>query len=250
MTDEVNAAEGAPTAKNSRDPSTRGPSKNGKGGRASKHDERARRSGSERRGIAGVPGSKNPERRCKATVFSTGLRCKRAAIKGGTVCTSHGGAAPQVQKSAKERLLELADPAIAALSKIVRDEDTDDAVRLRAALGVLDRIGYGPGQTIEVSTSKWESVLDDVFQGGVDRGSLAGPDDHAALPSGVGDSEDLDQAQHDAQAEAWRDLDNEDARDYESGRIRPDENTIVGSVVVKPAGGEPEGTRVRPARGA
>ncbi len=187
-----------------------------------------------RGGIQGVPGSANDSRRCKATVRSTGERCKRAAIKGGTVCTSHGGAAPQVQKSARERLLELADPAIAALSKIVRDENTDDAVRVRAALGICDRIGLGPGQTVTLQASKWDSLIEDlgVEAVQVDR-NLSGGSRTALSDGGGGDHswEDVDQHATDAQVEAWRELDAEDEQPYTTKLDPYDGNTVRGEVV-------------------
>jgi hypothetical protein len=45
--------------------------------------------------------------RCRATSRS-GQRCKRYPVPGATVCTMHGGAAPQVQAKAAERQLEAA----------------------------------------------------------------------------------------------------------------------------------------------
>lgn len=44
------------------------------------------------------------ERRCKAKVSNGSRRCKRPAIRGGTVCQTHGGMAPQVKAAAKRRL--------------------------------------------------------------------------------------------------------------------------------------------------
>ena len=44
-------------------------------------------------------------RRCKARNRS-GERCKRSAIKGGFVCASHGGRAPQVKRAAARRQVE------------------------------------------------------------------------------------------------------------------------------------------------
>ena len=41
---------------------------------------------------------------CKAKATSTGERCKVAAIKGGVVCRTHGGSAPQVRSAANRRL--------------------------------------------------------------------------------------------------------------------------------------------------
>jgi hypothetical protein len=48
----------------------------------------------------------NPARRCTATARS-GEQCRRQPIPGGEVCVLHGGAAPQVQKSAKVRAVLL-----------------------------------------------------------------------------------------------------------------------------------------------
>lgn len=49
-------------------------------------------------------------RKCKARSSRTGKPCQHWAIKGGTVCLTHGGRAPQVQRKAAERLADLIDP--------------------------------------------------------------------------------------------------------------------------------------------
>lgn len=49
-------------------------------------------------------------RRCSARSKTTGKTCTRPAIRGGMVCRYHGGAAPQVQAKARERLADLIDP--------------------------------------------------------------------------------------------------------------------------------------------
>src|SRR5690348_9689206 len=105
---------GKKSNKKGREPSTSGPSVRADGIDAAETARRPRVTVSEptptgdgdkpRKGLHGVPGSKNPERRCTAKSQRTGERCKAAAIKGGTVCRVHGGAAKQVQKAAKERL--------------------------------------------------------------------------------------------------------------------------------------------------
>ncbi len=50
--------------------------------------------------------------------------CRRAAIRGGTVCATHGGQAPQVKAAAAERLADLIDP--------------DRALRTAAAIAYSD----------------------------------------------------------------------------------------------------------------
>lgn len=44
--------------------------------------------------------------KCKGTAKSTGKRCTKNAIPGGTVCYTHGGAARQVKAAAQIRLVE------------------------------------------------------------------------------------------------------------------------------------------------
>jgi hypothetical protein len=83
--------------------------------------------------------------RCTAHSKTTKMRCRRPAIPGGTVCYYHGGAAPQVQASAKERLAALVDPAIDRMVKLIKSKR--DPVALGAVKDVLDRAGLkGPDQ--------------------------------------------------------------------------------------------------------
>jgi hypothetical protein len=93
-----------------------------------------------------------PKRRCTARskqraranpeLSAEELRCRRAPVPGALVCVIHGGKAPLVQKKARERLLEAADPAAAKLAELI--ESADEAVALRAAMALLDRSGHGP----------------------------------------------------------------------------------------------------------
>lgn len=69
-------------------------------------------------------------------------RCRKACIPGGTVCNTHGGAAPQVKKRAALRLMSLIDPAISVLAReMVQADKSSD--RQRAANSLLDRAGVG-----------------------------------------------------------------------------------------------------------
>lgn len=89
-------------------------------------------------------------RRCTASNRS-GNRCKRAPVAGAVVCTMHGGAAPQVQRSARQRLAALVEPALDALATVLEDERADHSDRVRAATAVLDRTGYHARVGIDVS---------------------------------------------------------------------------------------------------
>lgn len=71
-----------------------------------------------------------------------GEPCGRYAIRGGTVCRSHGGAAPQVRAAAQLRLAELVNPALATIAREMTMSPVS-AVRLRAAQDILDRAGIG-----------------------------------------------------------------------------------------------------------
>lgn len=54
---------------------------------------------------------------CTGHAASTGQRCTKPPIRGGTVCAKHGGAAPQVREAARRRLLvrEVEAEALAVL---------------------------------------------------------------------------------------------------------------------------------------
>jgi hypothetical protein len=104
------------------------------------------------------------ENQCTATAKSTGERCKRPAIKGGTVCYQHGGAAPQVQQKAQERLDSMADDVTADMEAAISDlfdqlEDIEDPEQQLAMMrelrqqwvAILDRTGHGPTETTEMT---------------------------------------------------------------------------------------------------
>jgi hypothetical protein len=103
------------------------------------------------------------DNQCTATAKSTGERCQRPAIKGGTVCYQHGGAAEQVQKKAQERLDEMADSVTAELQQRVEllfedldeTEDPEERVKIMREArqlwtDVLDRTDHGPTETREI----------------------------------------------------------------------------------------------------
>jgi hypothetical protein len=97
-------------------------------------------------------------RRC-TRVLRDGTRCQLQAIKGGTVCHMHGGAAKHIRRKAQERLLAGADIAISALLNISGDKtgkcptcgrNQDPRAVVGASTAVLDRAGLGPKSIIEI----------------------------------------------------------------------------------------------------
>lgn len=87
------------------------------------------------------------KQRCTARVSSGDRQCNRWAINGGLVCATHGGRAPQVKRSAKERLGDLIEPALAGLRKALMSDDLSSIVK--ASQIVLDRTGFYPPKAQE-----------------------------------------------------------------------------------------------------
>ena len=96
-------------------------------------------------------------RRCVGT-NRAGERCARAPIPGGSVCALHGGRAPQVQQSAKARLLAGAEYRNRLLTQPVDPRppcehcgrsDADRNPVVQACRLVLDRSGFHPSVTVE-----------------------------------------------------------------------------------------------------
>lgn len=96
----------------------------------------------------------NGARRCIATARWTGerRRCRRPATPGITVCSMHGAKAPQTQRAARLRMLELVDPAIAKLARVMATGD--DQAALRAVENILDRAGFPRRAEIDVEASR------------------------------------------------------------------------------------------------
>ena len=86
---------------------------------------------------------------CSAKSKQSQKRCKRHAIPGGSVCIIHGGGAAQVIAKARQRILEMVDPALARLGQVIRDPESE-ASSVRAARDVLDRAGLKPVDKLQL----------------------------------------------------------------------------------------------------
>lgn len=80
-----------------------------------------------------------PQRKCKAKT-TAGKPCGKYAIKGGRVCQTHGGSAPQVKKAAAKRLLAMVEPALVELQELVM-QNVHLPSKLGAIRTVLERGG-------------------------------------------------------------------------------------------------------------
>jgi hypothetical protein len=99
---------------------------------------------------------RDPEKRCTAKSQRNGRRCGAYAIRGGNVCSIHGGRAPQVRDAAKARFEELVPVAIKELQKILDDEYVEPEVKLKAVAEVLDRTYFPKTSRRELEVEKIE----------------------------------------------------------------------------------------------
>lgn len=63
------------------------------------------------------------ERKCIAKRAGKDAMCGKSAIRGGLVCATHGGSAPQVKAAAEKRFRELVEPAIERLSELAAQDE-------------------------------------------------------------------------------------------------------------------------------
>lgn len=89
--------------------------------------------------------------RCPA--IRSGKRCRKPVIPGGTVCATHGGAAPQVKRRAKLRVLQLLDPALGQLARILANPD-DQRIGLAAIKIVTDLNGMSTRGDVDSTLAK------------------------------------------------------------------------------------------------
>ena len=79
----------------------------------------------------------------------TGEACPRYAIPGAGFCAEHGGTTKMMQTAAKTRLLYLVEPALRVINKCMNSGDLN--VALKAAQIILDRAGFHPHATLEIT---------------------------------------------------------------------------------------------------
>jgi len=96
--------------------------------------------------------------RTRCSAVRGGRRCRKGTIPGGTVCNTHGGAAPQVRRRAKLRALQLLDPALGQLARIIANP-SDQRTALAAIKLVAELNGMGRAANSEVSGDVAKALL-------------------------------------------------------------------------------------------
>lgn len=89
---------------------------------------------------------------CSATSARTGKPCGKLPIRGGNVCQTHGGGAPQVKAAAAERLRALQYPALEAYEWLITQRDYPSAA-FSAARDVMDRTDGKPIEKVALQHS-------------------------------------------------------------------------------------------------
>ncbi len=84
------------------------------------------------------------ERKCRVTK-KNGKKCGKYAIRGGFVCTHHGGSAPQVRASANKRLLALVEPSLVRLGDLIQQSE-----HMPTALGAIRTVLERAGSTTPI----------------------------------------------------------------------------------------------------
>lgn len=99
-------------------------------------------------------------RRCGAKRRRDGEPCRKWPLEGTNRCRLHGGASPQAQRKARERIRDAADHAAAALIGFMNNADVPWPTRLAAARDLLDRADVTGKTVVEVAVQPWQALLD------------------------------------------------------------------------------------------
>lgn len=81
--------------------------------------------------------------RCTGHLKSDGTQCRWEAVPGTNVCTTHGGAAPQVQARAAVRIQMSVDDGVKRLLRMLDDPQVEPRDKIKIVHDFLDRGGLG-----------------------------------------------------------------------------------------------------------
>jgi hypothetical protein len=137
--------------------------------------------------------------------YKDGLRCRREAHPGATVCRMHGGAAKQVREAAAARIGNAADEMVKRLQNMLDDPDVEARDKIKIAQDLLDRAGLNATGKLLVGVAEVDPV-EKLFRDLLSEPANLAPPVTAVqeplpparsgsppgLPSGVGDEEIFD----------------------------------------------------------
>jgi hypothetical protein len=112
-------------------------------------------------------GNSSRKLKCKATSKRSGVRCRRWAVNGTTVCPMHGAAKGTPARVKAEEQLRLArDELMEILLGIARDEALSANDRLKAITWALERAGFKAGQDLSVTAELpgWQKILKEIYE--------------------------------------------------------------------------------------
>lgn len=90
-----------------------------------------------------------------------GEPCRKWPLAGTNRCRLHGGASPQAQARARERIIAATDVAAGRLIEFMNDKKVPWAVRLAAARDLLDRGGVTAKTVVEVE-APWQEIIEGI----------------------------------------------------------------------------------------
>lgn len=100
--------------------------------------------------------------------YRSGKQCSKDAIPGTSLCGNHGGSwitdeeRAEVVQKVSARLVDISERAVVVLADLL-DNAKSEKVRYDAAVAILDRVGVGPIQKLELSvTPEAERVASEV----------------------------------------------------------------------------------------
>lgn len=106
--------------------------------------------------------SRHPENQCVGHK-KNGERCRKYAIRGSTVCRTHGGATKHVRDRARVRVQNASDRLVSKLIEFAFDDTKPPDTQLRAIRDALDRAGMQPTTQVEIGIAKpWETVFETI----------------------------------------------------------------------------------------
>ncbi|STZ58800.1 Uncharacterised protein [Mycolicibacterium tokaiense] len=97
-----------------------------------------------------------------------GNQCQKLAIKGATVCRTHGGATRHVKAAARVRIENAQNKLVGKLIQFAFDDTKPPEVQLRAIRDALDRGGLKPPAEVVLSQGEskpYESVFEGIYSG-------------------------------------------------------------------------------------